>query len=142
MDEGFAHASPDDYRWRVSIHEAGHAVCARLAGLPCGGASAAEGLAFAGFPRDCGERSICALMAGAAAEVAVFGDHHPYGLKVDRERAWARLMRLGYDDGGDELWGWTVDLMREHRDAIIRVATQLFHARWLSGDEIDALIAE
>jgi hypothetical protein len=48
---------------------------------------------------------------------------------------------LGYDDDGSaELWRWTLDLMREHLDTIMRLATKLFLARWLSGDQIDALM--
>ena len=34
---------------------------------------------------------------------------------------------------------WTFDLMREHESLIVRLATKLFYAGWLSGGEIDAL---
>lgn len=42
--------------------------------------------------------------------------------------------------GGSELWSWTLDLMREHRGLIERVATELWHRLALDGDEIDALM--
>ena len=38
------------------------------------------------------------------------------------------------------MWRWTLDLLREHEDLIERVAAALMGARWLSGDEIDALV--
>jgi hypothetical protein len=41
------------------------------------------------------------------------------------------------------LWGWTIDLLREHEDLIVRVADTLMGAaRRLEGDEIDARLAE
>ena len=70
----------------------------------------------------------------------MLGDYDEVGVEVDWERASARLERLGYFDGGDALWRWTFDLLREHEDVIVRLATELFHAGWLDGDEIDALM--
>jgi len=35
------------------------------------------------FDADDGMLSACALMAGAAAEVLVCGDHHPHGFSAD-----------------------------------------------------------
>jgi hypothetical protein len=130
----------DDLRWRVSIHEAGHCVAARLMGLPCGSASIVEPDPHAMFARDCGAPSICALMAGAVSEALVLGDYDDVGVEVDWEHASARFERLGYFDGGDALWAWTFDLLREHADVIERVAAALMDARSLSGDEIDALV--
>ena len=73
----------------------------------------------------------------------MFGDYHPYGFKVDWQRALMRLACLGYDDDGSaELWRWTLDLLREHEDMITTLAAALMDARWLSGDEIDALLAQ
>jgi hypothetical protein len=131
----------DDLRWRVAIHEAGHCVAARLMGLPCGSASIVEPDPRAMFARDCGGPSIVALMAGAISEALVLGDYDEVGVEVDWERASARLERLGYFDGDDALWARTFDLLREHVDVIERVATKLFHAGWLNGGEIDALLA-
>jgi hypothetical protein len=131
----------DDLHWRIAVHESGHAVCARLLGLPSGGASI-EPDAYAEFAGDCGAASICALMAGAVAEGVVLGGYDSVGLKEDWRRATERLRRLGYDDGGAMLWGWTIDLMREHQDQIVRLATELWRASWLDQAEIDALLAE
>ena len=127
-------------RWRVAVHEAGHCVAARLMGLPYFGASIVEPDPHAMFARDCGAESIVALMAGAISEALVLGDYDDVGVEVDWKRASARLERLGYFDGGDALWRWTFDLLREHEDVIVRLATELFHAGWLDGDEIDALM--
>src|SRR5580704_4275312 len=84
----------DDLHWRIAVHESGHAVCARLLGLPSGGASI-EPDAYAEFARDCGAASICALMAGAVAEGVVLGGYDSVGLKEDWRRASERLRRLG-----------------------------------------------
>jgi hypothetical protein len=130
----------DDLRWRVAIHEAGHCVAARLMGLPCGSASIVEPDPHAMFARDCGAESIVALMAGAISEALVLGDYDDVGVEVDWKRASARLERLGYFDGGDALWAWTTALLEPHVDVIERLATALMGARWLSGDEIDALV--
>jgi hypothetical protein len=62
------------------------------------------------------------------------------GSSVDWERASALLDALGHDDGGDALWAWTFDFLAPHLRLIERLAIKLFHARWLSGDEIDALV--
>jgi hypothetical protein len=43
-------------------------------------------------------------------------------------------------DGGDILWGMTCELLRPHRNLVIRLATALFHEKALSGDQIDALV--
>jgi hypothetical protein len=40
------------------------------------------------------------------------------------------------------LWTYTTALLEPHVDVIERVATELFYARSLSGDEIDALLAQ
>jgi hypothetical protein len=131
----------DERAWRISIHEAGHAVCSRLVGLPSGCALVGETQAYARFRREWSAAGVAALMAGVAAEVAVFGGYDRTGCKTDMEHAEMRLVALGYDDdAAAELWGWTLDLMREHLDTIMRLATRLFCARSLSGDQIDALI--
>ena len=129
----------DVLRWRVSIHEAGHCVAARLMGLPCGSASIVEPDPHAMFARDCGGESIVALMAGAVSEALVHGDYDEVGVEVDWERASALMDALGHDDG-DALWAWTFDLLEPHVGVIERLATKLFHAGWLDGDAIDAVL--
>ena len=129
----------DDRAWRVAVHEAGHSVAARLMGLPCGGASCWPD-PFAEFSRSCGEHSVVALMAGAVAESLVLGDYDEVGVMVDWDNASARLLDLGHFDGGDALWLWTFEFLAPHQRLIERLAAKLFHARSLSGDEIDALV--
>jgi hypothetical protein len=70
--------------WRTAVHEAGHAIAARLLNMSSGEARAwPEADAGAVFDADDGMLSACALMAGAAAEVLVCGDHHPHGFSAD-----------------------------------------------------------
>jgi hypothetical protein len=65
-----------DRDWRIAVHESGHALLARPLGLPgCGEASVIEPNAHAHFPLDHGAASVCALMAGAAAEIELLGDY-------------------------------------------------------------------
>jgi hypothetical protein len=131
----------DDLRWRIAVHEAGHSVAARLMGLPCGAASVWPD-PLAEFSRSCGEHSVVALMAGAVAESLVLGDYDEIGVMVDWRRASARVVDLGHFDGGAALWAWTFDFLAPHQRLIERVATELMDAPWLSGDQIDALLAE
>ena len=118
----------DDLAWRAAIHEAGHLVGAKRMGLPCGGGRLDPPVAY--FPIDCGVESVVALMSGAIGESLILGDYDEVGVEVDWARVCARLERLGYFDGGDALWAWTFDLMREHEGLIVRLATKLFHAGW------------
>ena len=99
--------------------------------------------AFAEAVFDCdnGERSIIALMAGAAAKVVVFGDHHPYGFTNDWRRVTGRHKRAG-DDGVSVamLWARTMGLLRPHEGLVCRIARRLVSSLALTGDEIDALV--
>jgi hypothetical protein len=63
----------DDERWRACIHECGHAVGARLLGVPSGYVCL-KPRPQADFSHKRGAASICAIMAGGAAERLVFGD--------------------------------------------------------------------
>ena len=67
-----------------------HLLVLKLPG--CGGATMPHGDADAEsyFPSNRGWRSICAMMAGSAAETLVFGDHDRWGGSVDRERVQKR----------------------------------------------------
>ena len=125
---------------RVATHEAGHAVCARLLRLPgCGGVFL-EPEPGAFFPRDHGAASVCAMMAGAIAEVIHFGDYDPIGITTDWRRARRRMKRLGYHDNGEALWNYTYGLLRGHRGTIALVALRLLAAGALTADEIDGLM--
>jgi hypothetical protein len=71
----------------------------------------------------------------------VLGDYDDVGVEVDWKRASARLERLGCDDDDALLWWcYTGEMLLPHVDVIVRLATALFHAGSLSGDEIDALL--
>jgi hypothetical protein len=128
--------------WRIAIHEAGHAVAARLLRLPrCGAATIIEPHAQAAFPTNCGPPSICALMAGAAAETIMLGDYDRGGSKYDWEHARERLERCGYADGGEALWwAYTINLLRPHLSLLTRVAIRLKRAQVLDGGEIDRVV--
>ena len=141
--------------WRIAIHKSGHCVAARLLRLPgCGGATMPHGFADAQavFPSNHGWRSICAMMAGSAAETILFGDHDRFGGGWDRERARQRLEALGYqalgysadaetfDHCSQALWSYTIKRLRPYRTAIVRLAIALRRARVLDGGEIDRMV--
>jgi hypothetical protein len=128
--------------WRIALHESGHCVIARVLGLPrCGSASIIEPDAGAYFSLDHGERSVIALMAGAAGEQVVLGDFDEIGVRIDRERWEQRLERHGYDDGGAALWDRTLALVREHLGRIQWLAMHLEYAQELDGPAIDRIVA-
>ena len=93
-----------DRAWHISVHEAGHAVAGRLLDLRCGAANIVEPYAKAVFDCDCGERSMIALMAGAAAETIVFGDCDKIGFTNDWRRVTGALKRAGDDGRVSMLW--------------------------------------
>lgn len=131
---------PVDRIQRIAIHEAGHATAARLLRLPnCGEASVAP-RSYARVPTDHGASSICAIMAGSAAEIVTFGDYDPEGNEVDRELAWEQLERCGYEDA-DALWNYTLALVRRHQARIGYLAVKLKRAGTLDGPAIDRIVA-
>jgi hypothetical protein len=126
--------------WRIAVHESGHATVARLLRLPgCGEASIEEPNAHAVFPNNCGTPSVCALMAGAASEIALFGDCDEVGISIDAQRVWKRLRRYGYEDA-DPWWNYTLGLVCRHRSLITRVAIKLRRAGMLDGPDLDRLV--
>ena len=127
------------HRYRVAVHEAGHAVAARLLGLRCGEAAIAP-RAYARVPVDLGAPSICAIYAGSIAEALAFGSYDP-AYEGDRKLAEERLERLGYSDGGEELWRYTVRLLRPRLGLIMVLALRLDHAGTLDGAALDRIVA-
>ena len=127
----------DDERWRACVHE-GHAVGARLLGVPSGSVCL-KPWPHADFSHQGGAASICAIMAGGAAERLVFGDF--IGIVTDKRNAAAIMDELGVDDGGAALWAWTCAFLALHLGLIFRVANVLWDLKALDGDEIDALLA-
>jgi hypothetical protein len=63
------------------------------------------------------------------------------GNRVDRERAAQRLARLGYRDGGQALWSYTLDVLRPQRPLLTFLAIKLKRARVLDGAAIDAIVS-
>jgi hypothetical protein len=126
--------------WRIAVHEAGHCVAVRLLDLPGCGEASVEPNAYARFPCNDGDRSIVALMAGAAAEVALFGDYDRTGARTDAGRVGARLA-FGFGDSS-ALWHYTVDfIIRPHIGLISFVAFQLARERVLDGAAIDSIVS-
>jgi hypothetical protein len=106
----------------------------------CGEASVEAGDAHAKFSCDDGQRSIVALMAGAAAEQVLFNSIDEVGCRVDMQRVRRRLERCGYHDGGSELWTYTLDFVRPHLGAITFLASVLQRERVLDGETITAIV--
>jgi hypothetical protein len=132
-----------DRVWETAVHEAGHAIAGRILGLRCGGASVIEPGAHARVYVDDGAASVCVGMAGAVAETIMFGSFDAAACGIDRGRWTRRLHRLGYSEGGGgaALWRHTVALLKPHRSAIVRLATELACVGMLDGDEIDDIVA-
>jgi hypothetical protein len=128
---------------RVAIHESAHATIARKLGLSgCGHATIVPDrnwLGHAILPSDRGAASVCAIMAGAAGEITMLGDHAPEGIEFDAELVRAEMARCGYRDA-DALWSYTLDLVQRNVDVIRWLATQLVRHRTLSGDFLDAIV--
>jgi len=105
-----------DHRWRIAIHEASHAIAARLVGLPCGWARVGLDDGAVEFPVECGVASVIALMAGSVGEALLLGGYSVGG-RGDWAQASKWLEYLGYDDDDAAVWWrWTLDLLREHED--------------------------
>jgi hypothetical protein len=124
-------------RYRIATHEAGHAVCGRLLGLPCGEASLDP--PYACIPPDCGARSVCAIYAGGIAEHHAFGSYDPEDSGIDREMAAAQLTRLGVKDGGRALWRHTCRLLRPHGPLIGMLALRMSKRACSTGPPLTAL---
>jgi hypothetical protein len=153
-------------RRRIAVHEAAHAVIARVLTLVCGGASICADSDSAGHsinadPWACiyawetrgkirGSENaiwharIMAFMAGAEAEIAVFGstpggdgdDRYQIDLMAEQIAVptpdWVRLET--------RLRSMTRALIQRHRTRIELLAEQLLIADSLSGEAVDKLV--
>jgi hypothetical protein len=129
-----------DPRWRAAVHEAGHATVARLLRLPHCGQAAVEPTPHAVINTECGPPSICALMAGAAAEAELLGNFDEFGCALDLER-WTQLLeRHGYRDGGAALWDYTARLVRWHRGRVALTAIKLKRQGVLDAAALDRIV--
>ena len=153
-------------KWRIAIHEAGHAVVGRILNMVCGEVTIAPDDESAGHAvtedpyetaadwrrqgrfRSDSESAILrgrimAFMAGAEAEKAILGDC-PGGDDADRSKAMLMLERLAtrLDQPALDrrLRRWTGALCRRHAARIRLLARALMRESILSDDEVRALI--
>lgn len=148
----------------TAIHEAGHAVVGRAVTMLCGGASIVADEDSAGHsitadpydviakweerekwrePASVYRGRIITLAAGAEAEVEILGDHYG-GDGDDRYRIALMLDEIADEDDHDRIEArlrrFARQLVRYHRADIEKVAAQLEERRFLTGEEIDALL--
>ena len=140
----------DDLRVEVALHEAGHAVIARVVGLAGNKATiVARGniMGTAWWKQDDGVKSVLAILAGRAATEVILGYATDEGCEGDDEK----VMKLLTTDWREPWYARKVrdDLLREcrklirkHRGAIEAVAHELLDRETLSGWEIDQIIAQ
>lgn len=155
-------------RKQTAIHEAGHAVVARVLGVAAGEVTIRPtedqsiGHSIIADPRFIWQRGdgskskaaksfAVALFAGAEAERLIL-QSQDVGDGIDRERATACLAWAGAVRGasfvGDDVFerheerlrGRAAQLVQQHRLKIERVADALIERQTLSGAEVDALL--
>lgn len=129
-----------DQRWRACIHEAGHAVTARLLRLSACGEAAVEPEPHAVFCCDQGPASIAAMMGGGAAEAELLGNYDSFGCALDVQRWTPLLQAYGYRDGGQALWNCTLRLVRLHRGLVALAAIRLKRQGVLDARALDRLV--
>jgi ATP-dependent Zn protease len=143
----------DELRVEVALHEAGHAVIARVVGLAGSKATIAPRgniMGTAWWKNDDGVKSVLAILAGRAATEVILGHATDEGCEGDDET----VMKLLTTDNGhilreewyarkirDDLLRECRKLIRQHRGAIEAVAHELLDRETLSGWEIDEIVA-
>ena len=158
----------DQDRTATAYHEAGHAVIARVLGLPCGrvtivGADEDElGHAVVGDPirtwergdgprRPLVEASCISLYAGVEAERVILGQQDS-GDDFDSDKATSLIKIIGVRGAsyvGDDVWDRyearlrrrSNELVRIHQRQIERVAKALQERGTLESEEVDAMLA-
>jgi ATP-dependent Zn protease len=147
---GIAMDDDQDSRIEIALHEAGHAVIARVVGLIGDRATivpkgTARGKAW--WADDSGIKSVLACLAGRAATEVILGYASDEGCSRDdaeamalirtpdwrREEWYCRKVR-------DDLLAQARKLIRQNRGAVEAVAHYLIERGELTGDEIDRLI--
>ena len=159
-------------RRHVAVHEAGHAVIARVLNVPCGDASIADGIecdfdieqsasgwlgtanlasheatvgAWIYQGRWRGHRTAyiaraIAFMAGAEAEIAIFGENVPDGDGRDREGVDEIIVGApGWIE--PRLSSWTRTLCRRYAQRIEAVAEALLREVMLTDAQVRALMS-
>ncbi len=127
---------------RTAYHEAGHAVCARVIGLPCGDAGIGpdhSGYSWTGPAWPAEKIAVC--WAGLEAEIARFGTVDLDGIGGDIERI-ERLAR--YSDISDghvsRLRAQVRALLHQHWHHVEAVADRLLAQRVLSAAQLDQMM--
>lgn len=133
----------------VAIHEAAHAVVARVLGLRGGRAYLLDdgtGLAHVTPPDPSSIRGVrkwlAVSMAGAAAERLLLGITGPNGDITDKQGQLDAAERLGLLDQLDGLQAWAERLVTRHAETIRTVASELLQDGELGGRTIDRLVTE
>jgi ATP-dependent Zn protease len=138
---------------RASWHESGHAICGRVLGFACGGASIrTDGTGSAtvagvlslqwDLTRDGNILSsvfdkITVCWSGGVAESIMFGSADDRGDRVQIKQLAARY--YVHDNDVERAHGRAHELIIKHWDAVERVATALLDKKTLTGAEINAL---
>jgi hypothetical protein len=133
----------------VAVHEAGHSVISRLAGLPSGKATLRDhdGNGRSYSKNDGSLKEVLVALAGRAATEVILGYASDPGCSVDDDKATRLVEANGF--GWDKCFAFDVRqclladahaLIRRHRGKVAVVALGLLAKGTLSGPEIDALM--
>jgi hypothetical protein len=132
----------------IAVHEAGHAVIARVLGLEGGAATLVadeSGRAQAAWTADNSIKDIMASLGGRAATEVLLDRASDEGCSFDDERAMGLLESNGFRGCFDArrcLLGDTRRLAERHKAAIALVAIALLDRETLTGGEIDELLED
>ena len=131
----------------IALHEAGHAVIARVVGLKSGEAVITDRDGYAHWKADNSIRHVITLLAGRAASDVILGRTTESGYAGDNEKIMRLLEADGFrerffafDVSRDALLAHARALIRKHRDAVERVARALLERETLTARKIDKLM--
>jgi ATP-dependent Zn protease len=143
----------------VAVHEAGHAVIARVLNIPSGIATIDPERPFASYAGPLNAAIARARsgrkrratqswdavtivhLSGQAAEVELLGQEH-YGDYGDRQQVARLLWEADHTHRWPRLQQAARQLVRRHQSAIHRVADALLLRTTLTGPEIDCLVGQ
>jgi hypothetical protein len=143
----------------VAVHEAAHAVLARILAVPSGPASICDPnhgtinvYLDTAFHRGRSGRwgwksrqswvaAVIISMAGSVAEDEILGIGSS-GNGIDCKRTFRFIAHAGMQDHEVRLRAMTRMLIRRHREAIEQVAQELLRETTLSGPELDELVEQ
>ena len=138
--------TPEEDRWRVAVHEAGHAVAAALAGVAINQLTIEPILLRPGFagwiafdqesapPTITPTEVLTLTMGSIAAEIAVLGSAERCGITGDRKSIDRRS--LAGTGGLRSVWRMTYRLIRRNRAAVVGIASALMKSDTLQPVEL------